>query len=126
MKLVSALFLLIALAFVQTSYAQMKIDGMKFGTAVEKSEVVGEATSFPANGSNVYCWVKVVGGEGQTVTMKWYHGETLKNEVPLEIKSWSMRTYAFYEVHRAGTWKVEIVDSTGKVLQSGEFTATAQ
>lgn len=106
----------------QTATAQIKVDAMKFGTGVEKNEVVGESASFSSNGTTVYCWAKVVGGESQTVKMRWNLNGAMTDEIPLEIKSWSMRTYSYKQVYQAGNWKVEIVDGNGTVLQSGEFT----
>lgn len=114
---------LVMFFFVKSGYSQIKLEGMKVGTGIEASELVGESATFPADGNKVYCWIKVVGGEGQTVTMKWSFNGTVTDEIPLEIKSWSMRTYAFKEIHRAGAWKIEVAGADGSILKSTEFTA---
>ncbi|KAB2878440.1 DUF2914 domain-containing protein [bacterium] len=98
------------------------IEALKFGTGVEKSEIVGEATTFSASTDKVYCWVKVTGGDGKSITLKWYYNNTFMNDVLLEIKSNSMRTYAYKTIAgNQGDWRVEIVGSSGAVLQAASF-----
>ncbi|MBL7959834.1 DUF2914 domain-containing protein [bacterium] len=98
------------------------IEDLKFGTGVEKSEIVGEATTFSAATDKVYCWVKVTGGDGKSITLKWYYNNTFMNDVLLEIKSNSMRTYAYKTIAgNQGDWRVEIVGSSGAVLQAASF-----
>ncbi len=105
------------------SKAQIKIEAMKFGTGVEKNEVTGEAASFPAATETVYCWLKVIGGEGQTVKVKWYYKGGLMTDLDLEIKYPSMRTYSSKTIAgNSGEWKVEVLSSTGEVLQAAMFT----
>ena len=99
------------------------IEALKFGTGVEKSEVVGEATSFPVSTDKVYCWLKVTGGDNQILTLRWYYNNAFTNDVPLEIKSNSMRTYAFKTIAgNQGTWRVEVIGPAGAVLQAASFT----
>jgi len=99
------------------------IEALKFGTAVEKSEIVGEATSFSASTDKVYCWLKVTGGDSKTIILRWYYNNAFSNDVPLEIKSNSMRTYAFKTIAgNQGTWRVEVIGESGAVLQAASFT----
>lgn len=101
----------------------LQIESLKFGTGVEKSEVVGEANAFPASTEKVYCWLKVVGGNEKTVTVKWYFKNVFMNDVPLEIKSNLMRTYAVKTIAgNRGEWRVEVVSPSGAVLQAAAFT----
>ncbi len=101
----------------------MKIVEMKFGTSVDNNEIVGEATLFSTSTEQVYCWIRVTGGEGQTLNVKWYLNNNLTTEVPLDIKYNSMRTYAYKTIAgMKGEWKVEIVGPSGVVMQTGTFT----
>ncbi len=101
----------------------MKIAGMKFGSGVESNEVVGEATLFSSSTEQVYCWLLVTGGEGQSLTIKWYLNNNLVSEVPLDIKFNRMRTYGYKTIAgMKGEWKVEIVGPSGVVMQTGTFT----
>lgn len=103
--------------------AQTKVDPLRFGTAVENREIVGESDSFAAGTERVYCWVRVTGGKGQTLTAKWTLGEQVMAEVALDIQFDPMRTYCSKAIAGSkGVWKVEIIDTAGEVLQSGTFT----
>lgn len=103
--------------------AQIAVEAMKFGTGVESNEVTGEAASFPANVDKVYCWVKVTGAQGKTLKMKWYLGDKLLSDVPLEITYNSMRTYSYKSIFgNSGAWRVDVVDDAGTVVHSGQFT----
>lgn len=105
------------------SDGSLSIEALKFGTGVEKSEVTGEATSFPASTEKVYCWLKVLGGNEKTVTVKWYYNNIFMNDVALEIKSNSMRTYAVKTIAgNKGEWRVEVIGPSGAVLQAAAFT----
>lgn len=106
-----------------TAQAQIKVDPLRFGTAVENREIVGESDSFAAGTERVYCWVRVSGGKGQTLTAKWTLGDHVMAEVTLDIPFDPMRTYCSKAIAGSkGNWKVEIVDSAGQVLQTGIFT----
>ncbi len=105
------------------SDGSLSIEALKFGTGVEKSEVTGEATSFPASTEKVYCWLKVLGGNEKTVTVKWYYNNIFMSDVALEIKSNSMRTYAVKTIAgNKGEWRVEVIGPSGAVLQAAAFT----
>lgn len=101
--------------------AGMKVDALKFGTNVQQMEVVGEGTSFPANGK-VYCWLRVTGGQGKFVKLKWYRSGVFQHETKLDIVSNSMRTYSYKTVTgMPGEWSVEAVDARGTVLHAASF-----
>jgi hypothetical protein len=104
------------------SRAQVKIEGLKFGTGIENNDITGEAASFPAATEKVYCWLKVTGAEGQTIKVKWYHNGEFMNDVDLDIKYASMRTYAYKTIYsNTGDWKVEVLSAAGEVLQAATF-----
>ncbi len=115
--------LMLLTAFWSRASAQTKVDPLRFGTAVENREIIGESDSFAAGTERVYCWVRVSGGRGEVLTAKWTLSEQVMAEVALDIQFDPMRTYCSKAIAgNKGLWKVEILDSTGQVLQSGTFT----
>lgn len=105
--------------------AQVSVEALKFGTDIKESEIQGEAVSFEASTEKVYCWVRVNGADGKSVTMKWYRDGVFLSDVNLEIVSNSMRTYSYKTLYgHAGTYKVEVLDDAGAVLKTGEFVVT--
>lgn len=99
------------------------LDSAAVGTAVENRELVGEGTTFPEG--KVFCWSKIASASAAT-TIKhvWYNGTEKMLETPLNIPFTPYRTYSNKNVV-PGNWKVEVVDATGAVLKSIEFTVTA-
>lgn len=92
--------------------------------AVENREPVGVAETFPADVGKVYCYTKVVGAAaGETITHVWYHGDRKMAEVTLSIGGPSWRTYSSKRILPSwtGRWRVEIVDSSGNVIETVRF-----
>ncbi|MBX7153289.1 DUF2914 domain-containing protein [bacterium] len=101
----------------------MKVEAFKFGAGINQMEIVGEGTTFSGNAGKVYCWMRVSGGQGRFVKLKWYHNGAFIGDVQLDIKYNPMRTYAYRTVTgRQGTWTVEVVDAAGTILHSANFT----
>jgi hypothetical protein len=99
---------------------------LKIGTGVENREVSGSADSFPANVGKVSCWSQIKGVKaGETVTHEWYWGDKIMASVELKInnqqryRTWSTKTIM---KEWTGKWTVKVVDSSGKVLGSADFT----
>jgi hypothetical protein len=125
MKKLIIFALLVVLFGISSVQAQIAIEAIKFGTGIEKSEVTGEATSFPAETEKVYCWFRITGAQGKTVMTKWYRNDVFLSEVALEITSNNMRTNAFKSIFgNGGNYKVEVIDDGGKVIQTAEFVIT--
>lgn len=100
----------------------MKVESLKFGLNVNKMEIVGEGTSFTADAGKVYCWMRVSGGQGRYVKVKWYYNGQSIGDVQLDIKFNPMRTYAYRTISgRTGSWSVEVVDPSGTVLHAAQF-----
>ena len=100
----------------------VKIESLKFGTGVASMEIAGEGVTFSGTTDKIYCWMRVTGGQGKTLKVKWYYNGTVFGETPLDIKSNYMRTYAYRTVTgRKGDWKVEVTDNTGALLHSAGF-----
>jgi hypothetical protein len=97
-----------------------------FGTDVDRETrmVVGEATTFPADGGKVYCLTRVHGmSPPTTVTHAWYHEGKTMARVDLAVGSENWRTWSSksYLPAWTGSWEVKVLDSDGMVLGSAKF-----
>jgi len=97
-----------------------------FGTGIDKETrtVIGEGTSFPADGHQVYCLTRVHGmSPPATVTHTWYHEGRTMARVDLAIGSENWRTWSYKTILPAwtGTWEVKVLDTDGMVLGAAEF-----
>ena len=81
-------------------------------------------TAFSHSVGNVVLWMRVTGGNGQTLHHVWFHGDDQVGDVPLMIggspwRSWSRKTIP---ADAKGAWHVEIRDEAGNVLKRIDFT----
>jgi hypothetical protein len=80
--------------------------------------------AFPADVGQMVLWMRVTGGEGQTLNHVWFYGDTEVGNVPLTIggspwRTWSRKTIP---MEATGAWHVEIRDAAGTVLKRIDFT----
>ena len=93
---------------------------VKAGTGVEKHEIVGEATSFPA-GTTVWVWSRVTNGEGNIKhTWKRDGKEVWSATLPVGSKLWS--TSSRRRIPSAGSWEVAVTTEAGAQLGTVSFT----
>jgi len=101
----------------------IKVEALKFGSNVVNMEVVGEGIQFSGTSDKVYCWMRVSGGQGKTVKVKWFYNGNPFGESQLDVKSNSMRTYSYRTVTgKKGDWRVEVISLSGVTLHSAGFT----
>lgn len=93
---------------------------VKAGIGVEKREIVGEATSFPA-GTTVWVWSLVRNAEG-SVKHVWKRDgkEVWTATMKIGSKKWS--TSSRRTIPKAGAWEVEVRSADGASLGSVAFT----
>ena len=112
--------------FAQAPEAKPHAD-VKVGTAVEKMEVVGEATDFkvPA-GTKLYAWTKVWGA-GDTATLVFSKGDA-STKVELKVPHSPYRTNAYRTFRQGdgGSWTVKVLGADGTELGSASFTVEIQ
>ena len=115
-----------ASAAMPAATANVTVEKIAVGTAIDNKEISGEAGEFPSSTERVYCWTKVASDQ-TPVTIKhvWSADGKKEAEVTLEIKYPSARTWSSKNVW-PGAWKVEVTDDQGKVLSSKEFTVTKE
>ena len=80
--------------------------------------------AFPPDVGTLVLWMRVTGGDGQTLNHVWFHGDTEVGNVPLTIggspwRTWSRKTIP---ADATGAWHVEIRDAAGTVLKRIDFT----
>ena len=93
---------------------------VKVGTGVEKHEIVGEATSFPA-GTTVWVWSKITNGEGNIKHVWKRDGkEVWTATLPVGSKAWA--TSSRRTIPAAGSWQVDVTSEAGVNLGSVSFT----
>jgi Protein of unknown function (DUF2914) len=93
---------------------------VKVGTGVEKHEIAGEATSFPA-GTTVWVWSRIINGEGNVKHVWKLDGkEVWTATLPVGSKRWS--TQSRRTIPKAGSWSVDVTTESGASLGTVSFT----
>ncbi|HJV47754.1 MAG TPA: DUF2914 domain-containing protein [Geothrix sp.] len=96
---------------------------LKTGTAVEKMEIVGEASEFkvPA-GTKIYAWAKVMGAADTNVTFVFSKGETSSKQ-ELKVPRSPYRTHAYRTFRKGdeGEWTVKLMGDQDAVLGTATF-----
>lgn len=93
---------------------------VKAGTGVEKREIVGEGTSFPA-GTTVWVWSLVHNGEG-TVKHVWKRDGKDVWTATMKIGSKKWSTSSRRTIPKPGSWEVDVQTPDGTSLGSIAFT----
>src|SRR5207237_909214 len=103
-----------------------QVEKIALGTGVEARDLVGEATEFDVSVGRIYCWTKII-SQNVPTTIKhvWYADEEQAAEVTLNVQYPSTRTWSS-KVIRPGKWRVDVLNETGEVLASTDFTVKAQ
>ena len=101
----------------------LTVDEAKLGTGVENNAVVGEGTTFKADDSKAYLWIKLHGAKDTEIKTVWYRGADKISEVTLPVKYDPQTTWAYKTLRKGypGDYKVDVVDSAGTVLKSVSF-----
>ena len=94
---------------------------------VVNREVVNEGWSFRASVGKLYCFSKVANIDSHTeVVHAWYWGDTQRARVTLNVNPPAWRTYSSKNIqpHEIGSWRVEILDQSGNLLETVRFEVT--
>jgi len=86
---------------------------------------VGAAVTFSADLGQVICFTRIKGAkEPAEITHVWYYDGKTMAKVPLHIGSSNWRTYSSKKLLPSwtGQWEVRILDESGAVLATAEFT----
>lgn len=115
------MFLLSAVSF--SSAGEPTVEVAAVATSVENLIPIGVSDKFSSNVGRLYCYSKIIGGEGQNIKHLWYINEKKFGETILPIKARSYRTYSLVNIvpGTKGIGRVDIAAEDGTVLKSVEF-----
>jgi len=125
-KVVIALCLLIPLASPQLA-AALSVEDSTICTGVANREAVDPGTSFAVSAGRLYCFSKIAGIQESTeIVHVWYFGETERARISLGVNPPAWRTYSskIIQAHEVGSWRVEILDASGNLLETLKFETT--
>lgn len=94
---------------------------------VVNREVVNEGSTFSASVGKLYCFSKIANVDSLTeVVHAWYYGNTERARVTLNVNPPAWRTYSskIIQAHETGSWRVEILDASGNLLETVRFEVT--
>jgi hypothetical protein len=108
----------------ETMVQQQVSDGV-IAAGVENLVPQGIAKTFSPGVGTLYAFSRIQGSEGETLVIhKWFHGDQLRAEIKLPVRSKSWRTYSSKIIlpEWTGDWKVEVTAEDGTVLASIPFS----
>ena len=120
LKTVLSLCLALSLSLPVLVLAAGSINEAKLGKAIVDREISEETGTFALN-DTAYLWMRVVDGNGETITVTWSNGSQ-SYDVSLAIGSDSWRTWSSKILHLAGEWTVTVTDASGATLHQTSLT----
>ncbi|NIM29122.1 MAG: DUF2914 domain-containing protein [Gammaproteobacteria bacterium] len=102
----------------------LEVRDVAISTGVEDRVPTGISSYFDASVGKLYAFTRIVGADGETrIYHKWYHGDVLVADVPLNVRSGDWRTWSSKNVQSdwTGDWRVVVVSEDGSVLGSVKF-----
>ena len=106
---------------------QVSVEGAAICTGVADREAVDPGTSFAVSVGRLYCYSKIAGIQESTeIVHVWYFGEVERARVSLGVNPPAWRTYSskIIQAHEIGSWRVEIFDAAGNLLETLKFETT--
>ncbi len=106
---------------------QVSVEGATICTGVADREAVDPGTSFSVSVGRLYCYSKIAGIQESTdIVHVWYFGEVERARVSLGVNPPAWRTYSskIIQAHEIGSWRVEIFDAAGNLLETLKFETT--
>lgn len=120
MRKIIAIVAAFALFLPLSAFSAVSISKAKLGTEVVDREISGETSTFSRDETG-YLWMRVVDGEGETITVNWTNGDQ-SYDVDLNIGSNSWRTWSSKVLFLPGEWTVTVTDSSGETLHQSALT----
>ncbi|MGD8520682.1 MAG: DUF2914 domain-containing protein [Desulfobacterales bacterium] len=109
------------------SAVSMKVTNSTICEKIVNREVVNEGHSFSASVGKLYCFSKIANIDSYTeVVHTWYYGNAERARVTLNVNPPAWRTYSskIIQPHEIGSWRVEILDASGNLLNTVHFEVT--
>ena len=103
------------------------VESASICTGVVNREAVDAGTSFSVSVGKLYCFSKIANIQEPTeIVHVWYYGETERARLSLGVNPPAWRTYSskIIQAHEVGSWRVEILDASGHLLETAKFELT--
>ncbi len=100
------------------------VNEMVFCRGIDHRNPVDTATHFPDSIKRVFCYTKLSITEKDTsISHVWYYNDTQMAIVDLAVNARSWRTWSSKRIVKewTGTWRVDVISSTGNIICSNEF-----
>ena len=130
MSIVSFAILLCPLV-IFTSHAQqagtLEVADATICKDVVNREAIEPGDSFAVSVGKLFCFSSITGIQNSTeIVHTWYYGDTERARVTLGVQPPHWRTYSskMIQAHEIGTWRVEITDASGNLLEKIQFEIT--
>ncbi len=123
----TSLYLLIPFSSHAQQSGALKVASASICENVVNREAVGSGTNFAVSVGRLYCFSNIGDIQNPTeIVHTWYYGETQRASVSLGVNPPSWRTYSskIIQAHEIGTWRVEILDASGNLLETVRFEIT--
>ena len=94
---------------------------------VVNREAIEPGDSFAVSVGRLFCFSSITGIQNSTeIVHTWYYGDTERARVALGVQPPQWRTYSskIIQAHEIGTWRVEITDASGNLLEKITFEIT--
>ena len=93
---------------------------------VQNREPIGISHRVSVRQERVYCWMHVIDGKGEKVTVRWIGKGRRVAEAHLPVGSNSWRTWAYVSLKPGmiGPAQVEILGENGEILKTLSFEIT--
>jgi len=94
---------------------------------VVEREAVDVGTQFSNSVSRLYCFTKAVSTKIPTeIVHVWSYGDVERARVSLAVKAGTWRTYSSKAIqsHEIGSWRVDVQDTSGNLLETINFEIT--
>ena len=94
---------------------------------IEGREAINVGTRFANSTLRLYCFTKIVGAGSPTeVVHVWSFGDVERARVSLAVNANSWRTYSSkaIQTHEIGSWRVDVLDTSGNLLETINFEIT--
>jgi len=114
-----------------SSHAQqagaLSVESASICSGIANREPVDPGTSFAVSVGRLYCFSKIADIQESTeIVHVWYYGETERARIMLAVNPPAWRTHSskIIQAHEIGTWRVEILDASGNLLETLKFEIT--
>ena len=122
-----ALCLLIPFSSHAQQAGALSVESASICTGVANREAVDVGTSFAVSVGRLFCFSKITDiPEPTEIIHVWYYGDTERARVSLGVNPPAWRTHSskIIQAHEIGSWRVEILDASGNLLETLKFETT--